>query len=423
MKLLQKSQRLFLRISLPVFAVGGIVLFYTLRAASNHHSDKKLTDVRIEIETYVRRRDTLPVFFESANDRFYVNAAPQTTPAVHFGDTLVYNEVEKEFEPFRRLHFPLQMHGQTWQATLMQSTIDRDELAVTVALQLLLIFGLLYLILALVNQRVSRQVWTPFFNTLQKIHQFRLTDTEPLHLEPSDVLEFRELNVTLASLTEQVRQDFRTVKQFTENASHELQTPLAVIQNKVESLFQDEHLSDTQAHHIGIIGQSVRRMARLNQSLLLLSKIENHQFSEQEAVDFKPLVAKKMAWLEDFMTEKQLLAEVQLASVPVRINPFLAETLVANLLTNAVKHSLPGTTIHIVLDAEHLHIDNAAVDPGLPMSELTTRFARGNTQSEGAGLGLAMAAEICQQTGLHFSINFTGERWHSDIFFQLPHSA
>lgn len=419
MKLLRKTQWLFLRISLPIFTVGGVFLFYVLRTASNQHTDERLHDVSAEIKTFVRIYNRLPGFFESANDRLYVKPLPfgVTNLEERFADTTIYNEVQKEYQPFRQIHFALPMQGQWWQATLMQSTIERHELALTVILLLLVVFGLLFLVLAVVNRMVSEQVWTPFFDTLQKMHRFRLTDPAPLRLEASDVKEFRELHSTLESLTDQVQKDFQMVKRFTENASHELQTPLAVIQNKVEMLLQSEDLREEQAHQIGIIGQSARRMARLNQALLLLAKIENHQFSERNVVALKTLVEKKLTWLEDFIQEKQLYVETNLADKTMDMNAFLAESLISNLLTNAVKHNVPKGFLHIHLDETALSLHNTATAPAVPIEHLADRFVRGNHQTEGVGLGLTIVSEICEQQGWHLTASFAEGIWQTHIRF------
>ena len=235
---------------------------------------------------------------------------------------------------------------------------------------------------------------------------FRLTDHAPLHLSPAPVEEFRELNATLETFAGQVQQDYRAVKQFTENASHELQTPLAVIESKVEMLLQDETLSETQAQQINIIGQSTRRMARLNQSLLLLSKIENNQFSARKPVALKPLLEKKLAWLEDFIAEKRLAVEASLIEKTLQINPFLAETLVTNLLTNAVRHNIEGGFVRVSLGEKRLVVENPAAPPEGPVANLTARFARGNSRSDGAGLGPAMVSEICEQQGFALEMKF-----------------
>lgn len=413
---------MFLRVVLPVFATAGVVMYFAMYRVIMHETDEKLIETRAALDDFVKVHDTLPAFFLRIEERLVVAPMPagETDFGEKFSDTTLLNPLENEQEPFRHLIFPLKIRGQWMQVSVVQSTVEQEELAMLVIAMLAVSFGLLFGAMLWVNRVVARKVWQPFYETLEKMRGFRLTDPEPLRLAPAAAQEFRELNSTLETLTEQVRRDFQTVKQFTENASHELQTPLAVIQNKVEMLLQDENLSESQAHQLDLVGQSARRMARLNQSLLLLSKIENNQFAEKQPVPLKPLIEKKLAWLEDFIAEKQLVVETDLTEKTLHINPFLAETLGSNLLTNAVKHNLPGGRLRVFLDGECLLVENTAVAPGVPVENLRARFARGNGSSEGLGLGLAMVWEICEQEGFGLEMVFEEGFWGTKIKFALP---
>lgn len=420
MKLLHQTQRLFFRGVFPVFMVAGIVSFFTLRWVFDHETDEKLLVMQTEIESYVRANDTLPTFFQTVFDRWYAEPAPfgymGSSPT--FSDTALFNRFEHEMEPFRQLRFPVTMRGQRWLVSVSASTVEHHDLVLILAVLLATMFALLLLVMLWVNGVVSRQVWQPFFETLEKMRRFRLADHATLTLERSSVEEMQELNTTLENLARQVRREYLTVKKFTENASHELQTPLAVIQSKVEILLQDDALNESQAQQINIIGQSARRMTRLNQSLLLLTKIENHQFTERQTVALKSLLEKKLIWLEDFIAEKRLELQTSLAEKNLEINPFLAETLVSNLLSNAVKHNVEGGLLRVILNASGLMVENSAAPPEGSAPDLTARFARGNPRSEGVGLGLAMVLEICEQQGFGLETAFKDELWRVRVLFK-----
>lgn len=422
MKLLHQTQRLFFRGVLPVFLAAGVVSFFTLRWVFDHETDEKLLAMQGEIESYVSANDTLPVFFQTVFDRWYAEPIPfdsmENIPAPAFSDTTLFNKFENEMEPFRRLRFPVMIRGQMWLMSVSSSTVEHHDVVLILTVLLSTIFGLLLLVMLWVNRVVSRQVWQPFFETLEKMRRFRLAGHAPLTLTSSPIEEIQELNTTLENLARQVRQDYHMVKKFTENASHELQTPLAVIQSKVEVLLQDETLREVQAQQINIIGQSTRRMTRLNQALLLLSKIENHQFSERKTVSLKPLLEKKLVWLEDFIAEKRLELQTDLVEKTLDMNPFLAETLVTNLLTNAVKHNLKGGLLRVTLNVNCLIVENSAATPEAPVADLTARFARGNPYSEGVGLGLAMIVEICEQQGCGLETAFENGVWRAQVSFE-----
>ncbi len=417
-KLLQRTQSLFLQIAAPVFVLAGVAMFFALEWSLQHFDEEKLLHSRQEIETYVRFHDTLPVIFNSIDHRLYAIPQPEgQSPVSSLSDTSLLNPLENEIEPFLQLTFPVKMRGKNWQVTLLQSSVEHEDIGATVAGLLTILFLLLFGVLLWVNRSVSRRVWQPFFQVLDRMRQFRLADPTPLRLPDSSVTEFHELHRTLEELAEKVQKDFRLVKQFTENASHELQTPLAIIQHKIDVLLQDESLSEVQMQQLDLIAQSARRMARLNQTLLLLVKIENDQFALRERIDWKPLLEKRLRWLEDFFLEKQLVLRTDLRPVTMDMNPLLAETLLTNLLTNAVKHNLPGGTLTIRLSSNELSISNTALPPTISPEKLSGRFVRSTTSTDGLGLGLAIAQEICEKNGFRLKLGFEHGLWTSSVQF------
>ena len=422
MKLLQQTQLLFLRIAAPVFLLAGGAMFFALEWSLKHFAEEKIMNEKYEIEAFIRLNDTLPAFFQCIDNRLYavpLRAETVLPIAVSLTDTSLINPLEQEQEPFLKLTFPVKMRGAAWQAVLLQSSVEREDLAATVIGLLAALFVLLFGILLWVNRSVSRHIWRPFFETLHQMRQFRITDPTPLQLPASSVAEFQELHRALEELTEKVQHDFRIVKQFTENASHELQTPLAVIQNKVDALLQDDSLSEPQMQQLDTIAQNIRRMARLNQTLLLLVKIENDQFAVRERLDLQLLLEKKLSWLEDFFFEKQLVLQTDLRPVAIDINPVLAEILVTNLLTNAVKHNFAGGRIDVRLTAEGLIVSNTAAPPATAPEKLSERFERGNASVDGLGLGLAIVREICEKNDWKLTLCFDKMTWTTSIFFPV----
>lgn len=419
MKLLQLTQRRFLQVAFPVFTLAGAMMYFALLWALDSEVDEKLAGVRDEVSAYAQGHDTLPVYFQTVANRLEARpiSAGEANYSERYSDTVLDNPIEHEVEPFRCIQFPLKVRDQWWEITILHSIVEHEDLMISVAAMVAALFGLLFLIMVWFNRVVSRRVWQPFFIVLDKIRAFRPSSEAPFNLPESGVQEFQELNDTLQTLSQSVRQDFVAVKQFTENASHELQTPLSVIQNKVELLLQHEEMGEEALRQLNIIGQSARRMARLNESLLLLSKIENHQFAEQEAVSFKFLIERKLQWLEDFIADKALTCKLELEAQEVAANPFLAETLVANLITNAVKHNKPGGMLRIRLDRRYFLVENSAEKPPQSPEALITRFARGNGRADGLGLGLAIVDEICQQQKWNIYVRYADSCWTCRIDF------
>jgi signal transduction histidine kinase len=274
------------------------------------------------------------------------------------------------------------------------------------------------LVLFWAQKKISERLWQPFYNTLERLRSFQLTQATPLLLVQSDIDEFAELNAAIGRLTEKARQDYRSLKRFTENASHEIQTPLSVIRAKLEILLQSEGLNGAQLADLHSTELAATRLSRLQQNLLLLVKIENEQFEAQEMIPLHQLVSSKLELLKDFIEAKKLLVNTECNQVKLQLNPFLAETLISNLIGNAVKHNLPKAGwIRVELNEATLSISNSAKSPEAPAIEFVERFRRSNSQSEGLGLGLAIVAEICELYQWQLSVHFENNTWYTQIAF------
>jgi len=417
MKLLAQTNRHYLLISLLALAVSSVALFLGVRALFEEFADERLEQLQQEITAYAQTHDTLPVYFQSTGARLTVRPA-----AVYlfqaFADTVLLNEIEQEQEPYRRLRFGLQLQGRLYQVDLLQSALETEDIAETVLLLHLALMAAMFAALFWAQKGLSERLWAPFYHTLDRLRTFRLAQQEPLAFAATETDEFAELNATLERLTEKTRQDYDALKRFTENASHEIQTPLAVIHAKLDTLFQSDNLSDVQLAHLHSTQQAAARLSRLQQNLLLLVKIGNDQFQVQEPLDWKQLVESKLALLEDFIVAKNLHIRTQLQSVPILFNRFLAEMLVSNLVGNAVKHNLPdGGWLSVQLNEKQLVVTNSAATPIGPPAALVERFRRSDPQSDGLGLGLAIVREICEQAGWMLEVGFEEGAWKASVQF------
>jgi len=417
MKLLAQTNRHYLRISLVALLISSALLFWAVRRLFDEVADERLLELRQEILNYVAQYDTLPSFFQSTGSKVIVQPASHLA-ALQFGDTTLVNPLEQEEEPYRVLHFGLQAQGGIYRIDLLQSAVETEDIAETVLLLNLVLLVALFLVLFLAQKRMSLRLWQPFHATIEQLRGFRLAQSEPLTFPGTNTDEFAELHAALVRLTEKTRQDYQSLKRFSENASHEIQTPLAIVQAKLETLLQTPGLNDEQLTHLSGAQRAINRLSRLQQNLLLLVKIENDQFQTTTKLEVQQLVENKLAMLEDFIEVKGLRVETNFAPVEIQANPFLAEMVISNLLGNAVKHNLPEKGwLSVHLQQQQLIIKNAGSPPGGPVEELFERFRRSGSPTEGLGLGLAIAREICDQYGWLLTIEFSSGTWTSTIFF------
>ena len=262
----------------------------------------------------------------------------------------------------------------------------------------------------LLNRSVSRRLWQPFYESLAKIRNFDLTSRQQVIFDQTNIFEFAELNVSLEKLISGNISAYNQQKEFTDNASHELQTPLAIVQSKLELLLQNSSLTDAQYNSIEDALHALARVSRINKNLLILAKIENSQFIEKERIDFSALLHETVTLFKNYSDNKKI--ELQLNIIHGKMvegNKILIEILINNLITNAIRHSSDHKKIIIKLTNDHLVIKNEGISP-LQAEQLFNRFATATSENPGTGLGLALVKQISARynwkPGYHFDHGF-----------------
>jgi signal transduction histidine kinase len=236
---------------------------------------------------------------------------------------------------------------------------------------------------------------------------YSLNRSVKLNLKKTKTKEFDELNATLAKMTEQIEAEFQRTKQFTENASHEIQTPLAIIRNKLELLIQSDNIRQEEATLIQAAYTSAERLSRLNKSLILLTRIENNEFPEKTMVDMGALVKRLCS---------QLAEKIQLKNLSIRIDPVskfnyvmnetLAEILISNLISNSIRYSKEGSEILVEIHKNAIRISNPGEAFSVDPDQLFQRFFKISNSSESLGIGLSLAKTIAESYQLQLGYSY-----------------
>ncbi len=283
--------------------------------------------------------------------------------------------------------------------------LERD-IMVGMMIQFLFIFIAIALSLLFTMRFATKKLWQPFDDTLKKVEQFNVASKEIPIFVDTNITEFTRLNHSLEQLMIKDQQSYRIQKEFTENASHELQTPITIIRSKLDLLMQ-EKLTEKQMCLVFELYELTTRVGHLNRNLLLLAKIENAQYSTLEQVDIDSLISESLPIYETLQSNTTLKMEDQRKdhSKKLLANPVLLDCLLKNLIVNALRHSKPNGSIKIILEDHLLTVSNES-DNGQELDDKTLfcRFHAGKTQAEGNGLGLAIVKAICDFH--HWSIEY-----------------
>ncbi len=400
MKLLAKTNRYYLGLAVVLFALGAVALYVGLNRALRHEVDEQLLAQRQTLlTTNALRRSGLLL-----GDSLSVSRTP-LPEGLH--DALRFDPAERELAPYRELSFPVVRHGTTVWVTLGISLLETDDLLEVVLTVMLSILAVLLVSLVLLNRWLARWLWAPFQGTLRALRAYDLPQRGPLALPPTPIDEFTELNHTLTQMSGRLAADYQRLKEFTENAAHETQTPLAIMQAQLEQLVQDDSLRPASAVLVGELYGATRRLSRLHQALTLLSKIENQQFSQGQPVYLDRLLTAKARQQEEFAAERGITLHVAIAGAPtLTMHPSLADSLVRNLLQNAVKHSLPGSRIAVSLTPGGLTVANPGPAVAGDPSRFFERFRKHQAASDSPGLGLAIVQQICHYYGFTLGYDF-----------------
>lgn len=260
----------------------------------------------------------------------------------------------------------------------------------TVFLFVLIVGGLLFL-----NRRLSKSVWKPFRETLDQLKTFSLNNQTKIEFSKTDVSEFDELNQSLTKLIEHNVSVYKTQKEFTENASHELQTPLAILKNKLDILLQNQDLTEKQYQIAEEMNRALSRSSRINKNLLLLAKIDNKQF-DSETFHLNEVLNQSLEILQEHFEQKNISVKTEISdNVTVNGNIGLTEVLINNLIINAIRHTSINGSILIRLSQSEFEVSNSGTGK-LNGDLLFKRFSRFSKENNGSGLGLAIVQEICK---------------------------
>lgn len=429
MKLLNYTSRRFLLLIALLLLALGAILYYSIRQVLYDEMDEFLIARHSEVlgaipnrpeilqEDPLYHRDfTITEIRRKEYDKFLKKHA-----TVHLKDMRKYVVYEGEEEPFRKIESVFEHGGKYYKLTVIAMMIHPEELLLTILLSII-IFSLLLIFLSVtINKYLLGRLWTPFYHNLDRIRQYRMDRETVLTFEHSRILEFEEISSSVEELIKNNLAVYENQKQFTENASHEIQTPLAIIRNKLDLLVEATFVNDQQAKLIGAITENLERLSQLNKSLLLLSKIENDQFPEIDCIDVGVLIRKHFDNLEDLLEYKKLSLTIN-ENEPafITINPELAHILFSNLVRNAINHNIEGGYIKVVITRESLCIENTGKELTIAAELLFERFRKNSDNKGSNGLGLSIVASICKL--YRFTITYTATKGLHKIYILFSHS-
>lgn len=394
MKLEAKYQRATFVAVLFVLLLTATSYYILIYNALINQLDESLKVEEQEITNFVNVNKYLPEESHFSDQQIDFDSTDKIVSR-KFISSKIYSKEEKELELIRQLIFTVKVKDAYYIATVSKPQSETEDLLILILLNTAGVILFLFVVLFIANRIFIKKLWQPFYIMLHQMKEFNLARPGKLAMVGTKIEEFTALEEAWTNLTKKINKDYETLKSFVDNASHEMQTPLAIVNSKLDLLIQDSHLTKDNVLHLQSMYDAINKLTRLNQSLLLLAKIEYDQFPGKQEVDLNELIKQRLIGLEELIQGRKLQVTTNLSAMKVLMHPQLADMLVSNLLINAIRHNIPGGNIYIEGNEEHFSIQNTGEANELNRHTVFNRFQK-HSQSDGVGLGLAIVKQICE---------------------------
>jgi signal transduction histidine kinase len=420
MKLLTKSSLYFITVSLFVFFIGGLG-FYKLFSSLldknvNDELRSQMHNILFEIENNKIAPSQLTLISSSNINIKEIDRLSIEHPVLQ--DTILFEEFKQLYLPYRKLKFQKEIAGKNYQFTIHKSLIRINDLIENVVMAMTGLLILFILGIYFLNRYLFNRIWADFFNTIDKIKKYNLNTAETMDFTDSMIDEYNQLNSVLKAMIERIQEEHIHLKEFTGNISHEIQTPLSVVKTKAELLLQTENLNPEQVNLISEIYSSTIKLTKLSQTLILLTKIEHHQYIEKEPVSFSEKIKFHLNNFQSLIDSKEITVNLKVRQdATATINPELADILTINLLKNAIRHNIVNGEIEIIIDKGVIEIANTGDELKIEPDEIFNRFTKSTTSKSSLGLGLAIVKKICDNNNIKITFQTQNHHHKFSLYF------
>jgi signal transduction histidine kinase len=399
MKLTTKTGLSFISSSAIFFLFGSVFMYYAVRVILAEDLSSRL---------YQMQND----FIENLNEYNDINLLKSKHVLISkmdrdnissFSDTvLIEND---QYVLYRKIRFYHSFNNSNYKIEILQSQAQTDLLIWRIVILNVALAMSFFLIIFFLNHLSVKRGLRIFYKTVRKLENYNIGKPELIFFENSEIDELNKLTDVFKKMTQKISNDYKEQKEYTENVSHEIQTPLAIISAKADELLQSENLKKTELEQLEIIMNTTTRLAKINQALILLTKIDNKFYTNEESIPLLKLINEKLNFFKDLLSEKKIEVKLDIdSSYNLQMHSYLADTLFLNLIKNAIMHNIVNGEIIIKLDSTTLSIINTGQKLNIT-GDIFKRFIRSENK-DSLGIGLSIVKKICGYYSIPISYNF-----------------
>lgn len=416
MKLLHASTLRLSLLAACIMAFWSVLFYYAMIAEVNDEIDDTLENFSEDIMMRSLAGDSLPSKSVGSNNQYFMVPVTEefamSHSHVYYEDRNVFIEDRNEHEPARVLTHIFQTEAGDWMSLEVSTpTIEKKDLIEALFAWILVLYAVLLVCIVLTNYWGTLSSMRPLYRLLDWVNNYTPGRKNEGLNNPTNIEEFKQLNEVISLALKRSEALHEQQKQFVGNASHEMQTPLAICIGRLEMLLEDESLSEEQAMEVIKVLRTLKNLSKMNRSLLLLCKIEGGQFEKKSTVDFEEVLKSILPDYETVFAHKQITTALTVRR-PFRLSmdESLATTLATNLLKNAYVHNVEGGEVNVVMTEKMLRIENTGTNEALHPTDIFIRFYHTPGKPASTGLGLPIVQAICQLYGLSIRYEYEGGR-------------
>ena len=423
MKLIQKIALRLSMVLIPVIALWAMIFYFVTVEEINDEVDDLLRSYSEQLIAKKLANQELPVADIIAGMHYSISQVAEeyadSHPRTKYYDSDLYINETDEDEPARFLKtFFYDAEGRYFELIAAIPTFEKEDLIEAILWWIAALYLILLVTVIVITLAVFQKSIRPLYEILDWLNAYTPGKTQDKLAADTDIYEFRQLEKAVTEATDRSNEAYEKQKQFIGNASHELQTPLAVLGGRIDWMLDNDSLGEENIGELVKMKREVVHISRLNKTLLLLTKIDNGQFPDVMDVNLSSIVQSQKEMYEEIFSRKNIHCSLEMQDSPVvvRMNETLATILVTNLIKNAFMHSPEGGIVTIALDGNGLAVENSG-EASLDRERIFDRFYQGAKKEGSTGLGLALAKTIADKNGMQFSYSFADGRHRFRINF------
>ncbi len=419
-KLLNKTTAFYLVFTFLVFFVSAFVMSKMANRYIDSYVQNRFSKFDWRLKKHLAKDSTLahlPPYLKlrKLKDLSTLNQYPIVK------DTLIYNEAIDEFQHYRKRTAAIRVGNTYYLYEARVHVGDFYQLRDDFLASMFVVFGVLAFGLIIFSYLLSGFLFKPFNQILNIMKTYKVGQQTKVPTVHTTTEEFIKMQKLFQQMLQQIERDYQNLKEYTENMAHEMQTPLAVIRNKIEKFLSDEKLLAVHGETVQTIYKQVNHLSQLGAVLNLITRIENGEFQNRKSITTKPLIEEHLESVKELAELKGLHFRSELSPYHTfTIDPYLFELILKNLVRNAIQHASENSEIGLKTFNDTLQISNAGPPLDFPPEQLFKRFVKRKSNGETLGLGLALVKKICDLNGLGVTYSYQKGRHIFEIF---THSA